>query len=226
MTAAPKILPTDWPVRRFRAALFDMDGTIVNSIAAAERVWGAWAQAHGLDVAAFLPTIHGKRSQDTIAALNLPGLDPEAEARRINRIEIDTVDGVAAIAGADAFLRGLPADRWAVVTSAPRALALARIAAAGLPLPRVLIASEDVRKGKPDPEPFLRGAAALGVAPEDCLVFEDAPAGVAAGLSAGAQVIAITETHPTPFTGAVPACRDYRRLRVTRDGDALRLNLY
>ena len=77
MTAAPKILPTDWPVRRFRAALFDMDGTIVNSIAAAERVWGAWAQAHGLDVAAFLPTIHGKRSQDTIAALNLPGIDPE-----------------------------------------------------------------------------------------------------------------------------------------------------
>ena len=138
-----------------------------------------FAAEHHLDASKqWIAVLPGSRRKEV--ALNLPGIDPEAEARRINRIEIDTVDGVAAIAGADAFLRGLPADRWAVVTSAPRALALARIAAAGLPLPRVLIASEDVRKGKPDPEPFLRGAAALGVAPEDCLVFEDAPAGVAA----------------------------------------------
>src|SRR5690242_20565047 len=129
--------------RTFGAILFDMDGTIVNSIAVAERAWAAWAERHGLDVASFLPTVHGVRDIDTIIRLGLPGVDPHAEAQTILLAEIEDVDGVEAIEGAAAFLASLPADRWAIVTSAPRQLALCRIAAAGLPTPAVLVTAED-----------------------------------------------------------------------------------
>src|SRR3954466_2032935 len=110
-----------------------MDGTLLSSIAAAERVWARWAERHGLDLAAFLPTIHGVRSVETVRRLGLPGVDPEAEAAAITREEMDDVDGIEAVAGVRAFLATLPAGRWAVVTSAPRALARRRIEAAGLP---------------------------------------------------------------------------------------------
>jgi len=218
-TFSPSSIASGLPTASFRAFLFDMDGTIVNSIAAAEFIWGAWARRHGVDVVSLMATMHGKRSQDIVAALNLPGIDPVAEGAAINRIETETVEGVAAIDGAKRFLRSLPETQWAVVTSSPRALALARIKAAGLPMPKVLITSEDVTRGKPHPEPFLTGAARLGVAPEDCLVFEDAPAGIASGLASGAQVVAITETFHTPYAGPVPSCRDYTRLGVVRDDD-------
>ncbi len=120
-----------------------MDGTILNSIAAAERVWTAWARRHGLDVAAFLPTIHGVRGIETITRLELPGVDPEAEAHAIVLAEIEDVEGVEAIEGAAAFLASLPADRWAIVTSSPRQLAIRRLAAAGLPADRA-----DHRRGR------------------------------------------------------------------------------
>jgi phosphoglycolate phosphatase-like HAD superfamily hydrolase len=149
---------TSLPTRDFAAFLFDMDGTILTSIKAAERVWGNWAAGHGLDVAAFLPTIHGRRTEDTIRAQNLPGVDPAAEAMRITLAEIEDVEGVEADQGVADFLASLPAGRWAIVTSAPRRLAEARIAAAGLPLPPVLVAAEDVERGKPAPDPFLLGA--------------------------------------------------------------------
>ena len=119
-----------FPDREFAAFLFDMDGTILTSIVAAERVWANWARKHGLDVEAFLPTIHGRRTIETIAALGLEGVDPEAEARAITAAELEDIEGIDAIVGAAAFLAGLPSDRWAVVTSAPRALAERRIAAA------------------------------------------------------------------------------------------------
>src|SRR6187551_2701028 len=119
-----------FPDRGFAAFLFDMDGTILTSIVAAERVWAAWARGHGLDVEAFLPTIHGVRSVETVRRLALPGVDPEAEAAAITRAEIEDVEGIEAIAGAAAFLAALPADRWAIVTSAPRELAVRRLAAA------------------------------------------------------------------------------------------------
>ena len=123
------------PDRAFAAFLFDMDGTLLSSIAAAERVWARWAGCHGLDVAAFLPTIHGMRSVETVRRLNLPGVDPEAEAAAITAEEMVDVDGIEPIPGILAFLATLPAERWAVVTSAPRELARRRIAAAGLPAP-------------------------------------------------------------------------------------------
>jgi len=124
--------------RRYRAFLFDMDGTLLNSIAAAERVWGIWAARHGLDVEAFLHTIHGARAIDTITRQALPGVDPQEEAQWITEAELHDVEGIVAIPGAVAFLASLPADQWALVTSAPKALAVRRLQAAGIPVPAVL----------------------------------------------------------------------------------------
>ena len=201
-----------FPDRRFAAFLFDMDGTILTSIVAAERVWAGWARRHGLDVETFLPTIHGVRSVETVRRLALPGLDPEAEAAEITRLEIEDVEGVEAIAGAAAFLAALPADRWAIVTSAPRALATRRLEAARLPVPPVMITAEDVERGKPAPDCFLLAATRLGVPADQCLVFEDTPAGIAAAEAAGAAVMVITVTHAHPLETVHPAVRDYAAL--------------
>lgn len=208
--------PAPFASRHFAAFLFDMDGTVLTSLAAAERVWAAWARRRGLDVDAFLPTIHGRRAVDTIARLQLPGLDAEAEAAAITRAEIDDVAGIEPIAGAAAFLASLPADRWAVVTSAPRRLAERRIAAAGLPLPATMVTADDVQHGKPAPDCFLGAAERLGVRIGDCLAFEDAPAGIAAAESAGAAVLVVTATHAQPLITPHPAVADYRTLRCTR----------
>jgi sugar-phosphatase len=211
-------LPLNLPDRDFAAFLFDMDGTILTSIKAAERVWGEWAAGHGLDVAAFLPTIHGRRTEETVRNLALPGVDPVAEAARITLAEIEDVAGIEAIRGAGAFLASLPSGRWAIVTSAPRALAQARIAAAGLPLPAVLVAAEDVERAKPAPDPFLLGARLLGVAPHDCLVFEDTLAGLQSAAAAGMDSIVVTTTHAHPLETDVAAVLDYEALRaVTAD---------
>ncbi|TIU67308.1 MAG: HAD family hydrolase, partial [Mesorhizobium sp.] len=120
--------------RKFAAFLFDMDGTVINSIAAAERVWTDWAQRQGLDVATFLPTIHGKRAVETIAALMLPGVDPVLEADALLKAEAGDLEGIVPIAGAVAFLKSLPPERWAIATSAPHELALLRMKAAGIPV--------------------------------------------------------------------------------------------
>src|SRR5262245_42020123 len=129
--------------RSFAAFLFDMDGTLLDSIAAANRVWTRWAEKQGIDPAPVLRTIHGSRAVDSIRRLNLPGVDAEREADAITRAEIADVDGVVAIPGASPFLQSLPSDRWAVVTSAPRALAERRLEAAGLPAPPLLVTAED-----------------------------------------------------------------------------------
>ena len=198
-----------FPERGFSAFLFDMDGTILSSIVAAERVWTAWALRHGLDVESFLPTIHGIRSIETVRRLALPGVDPEAEAAAITRAEIEDVDGILAIEGAAGFLASLPADRWAIVTSAPRALAERRLIAAGLPLPPMMVASEDVQNGKPAPDCFMLAAKKLGYSASDCLVFEDAPAGIAAAEAAGATVAVITATHTHPVATSHPLLASY-----------------
>ena len=207
--------------RAFSAFLFDMDGTILTSIKAAERVWGQWAASHGLDVAAFLPTIHGKRTEETIRALELPGVDPALEAAYITRAEIEDVAGVEAIRGVAGFLASLPRERWAIVTSAPRLLAEARIAAAGLPTPGVLVAAEDVERGKPAPDPFLLGARKLGVAPAGCLVFEDTLAGLRSAEAAGMASIVVTATHAHLLETDVPAVPDYQMLRAVCTPDGL-----
>jgi sugar-phosphatase len=205
----------------FDAFLFDMDGTLINSIAATERVWGNWARKHGLDVEAFLPTMHGRRGIDTITALNLPGVDPRAEALEVERGEIEDVEGVVAIDGAIAFLAALPADRWAIVTSAPIALARRRLAAAGIALPQTIVTAEDVKTGKPSPEGYLLAASRLGVDPARCLVFEDVEAGVKAGERAGAGVVVVTATHAEePVTGH-PSIASYRQLRLNVDASGV-----
>jgi sugar-phosphatase len=217
---------TTLPSRDFAAFLFDMDGTILTSIKAAERVWGNWAAGHGLDVAAFLPTIHGKRSIDTVRAQNLPGIDALAEAARITAAEIEDVAGIEAIAGVADFLASLPRARWAIVTSAPRQLALARIAAAGLPLPDVLVAAEDVQRGKPAPDPFLLGAEKLGFAAGDCLVFEDTLAGLESAAAAGMESVVVTVTHAHPVETDVFGTVDYAELRaVQTESGLLRLQV-
>lgn len=200
--------------RIFSALLFDMDGTVITSIVAAELAWGAWARGKGLDVEAFLPTIHGIRAVDTIRRLNLPGVDPEREADVVTRLEIDQVEGISAIAGARRFLSALPADRWAIVTSAPLALARRRLAVAGVALPAVMVTAEDVENGKPAPDGYLLAAERLGVEPRACLVFEDAPAGIAAAERSGASVMVVTATHTTPVQTRHPQISDYHGLSV------------
>jgi mannitol-1-/sugar-/sorbitol-6-phosphatase len=202
------------PNRRFAALLFDMDGTVLSSIAATERVWTAWALRHGLDVARFLPTIHGVRAVETISNLALPGVDPQAETEALTLAEIADTDGIEAIAGVAALLASLPADRWAIVTSAPRALALRRLAAAGLPVPATLVTAEDVTHGKPAPDCFLLAAARLDQPIADCLVFEDAPAGIAAAEAAGAGVVVVTATHHQPIDTPHPRIADYEKLEI------------
>jgi len=207
----------------FAAFLFDMDGTLINSIRATERVWTRWALRHGLDVDAFLPTIHGVRCIETVRRQNLPGVDPEHEAAALTQAEMDDTDGVTAIDGVAALLASLPANRWAVVTSAPRALAERRLQAAGLPLPTLMVTSEDVTHGKPAPDCFLLAAKRLGVAARECLVFEDAPAGIQAAESAGASVIVISATHVHVMDTPHPVIAHYNDIRVAADGERLRL---
>ena len=215
--------PSTLPARAYAVFLFDMDGTLLTSIRSAERVWSAWALRHGLDVTTFLPTLHGKRAHDTIRQLNVPGLDPIAEAAWITAAEIEDVADIEAIAGAADFLASLPPERWGIVTSAPRKLAEARLAAAGLPSHRLLVASEDVAHGKPAPDPFLLGAHLLGAAPADCLVFEDTLAGLQSAETAGMDSIVVTLTHAHPMTTAVPAVLDYADLQAHAGADGLRV---
>ncbi len=205
--------------RPYRAFLFDMDGTLLNSIAAAERVWSLWAERHGLDVAAFLTTIHGARAIDTITRQGLPGVDPHVEAQWITEAEINDVRGVVAISGAAAFLDSLPADQWALVTSAPKELAMRRLQAAGIAPPTVMVTAEDVAIGKPNPACYVLGAQRLGVSVQECLVFEDASVGIRAGEAAGADVMVVTATHLKPLATQHPTIGGYERLQVRRNAE-------
>lgn len=167
----------------------------MDSTPSVERVWRTWAAKHGLDPEHVASQAHGRRSIETIRAV-APQLDAEKENIRVEQMEIEDKEGVTALAGAAELLAHLPADRFAIVTSATRPLAVARLGYAGLPVPRQMITANDVIHGKPAPEPFLKGAALLGFNPADCLVFEDSPAGIASARSAGMQAIALQTTYP------------------------------
>jgi mannitol-1-/sugar-/sorbitol-6-phosphatase len=178
---------------RCRGVLFDLDGVLVDSTPAVARVWAGWAHEHGFDPGEVVKKAHGRPSITTIREL-LPNAEHAAENREVERREIADVEGVVPLPGAMELLQALPLDRWAIVTSCTRALAAVRIGAAGLPKPKHLVTSTDVQHGKPDPEPYLKGAQILGAPAADCLVVEDAPAGIRAGKAAGARVLALRTT--------------------------------
>jgi mannitol-1-/sugar-/sorbitol-6-phosphatase len=178
-----------------RGVLFDLDGVLVDSTPAVARVWTIWANKHGFVPEEVVRQAHGRPSLTTIREL-LPHADHDAENREVERGEIEDVDGVIPLPGALEILQALPQDRWDIATSCTRRLAEVRIRAAGLPMPKHLITSNDVKHGKPDPEPYLKAAKILGFAPADCIVMEDAPAGIRAGKAAGARVFALRTTSP------------------------------
>jgi mannitol-1-/sugar-/sorbitol-6-phosphatase len=178
---------------RCRGVLFDLDGVLVDSTPAVARVWTSWAREHGFDPDEVVRKALGRPSIATIREL-LPHADHAAEGREVERREIADVEGVVPLPGAMELLRALPLNRWAIVTSCSRPLAGVRIAAAGLPKPKYLVTSSDVQRGKPDPEPYLKGAQFLGISAADCIVLEDAPAGIRAGKAAGARVLALRTT--------------------------------
>jgi sugar-phosphatase len=175
--------------------LFDLDGVLVDSTPAVARVWTRWALGHGFDPEETVRRAHGRPSLATIRDL-LPDADHIAENEVVLRGEIEDTEGVVPLPGALELLNSLPSDRWAIVTSCARELAAIRLNAAGLPIPGRILTSDDVTRGKPDPEPYLKGAALLGLPAGKCLVFEDAPAGIRSGKAAGALVVALTTTSP------------------------------
>ena len=178
-----------------RGLLFDLDGVLVDSTPAVARVWSKWAIEHGFDPEETVQRAHGRPSIATIRDL-LPHADAEAENRIVEQGELDDTDGVIPLPGACELLNSLALEHWAIVTSCTRALAETRLRAAGLPLPKRLITCDDITRGKPDPEPYLKGAALLAVQAQECVVFEDAPAGIRAGKAAGATVVAFPTTSP------------------------------
>src|SRR5579862_1283562 len=175
------------------AMLFDLDGVLIDSTPAVTRVWSRWASAHGFDPVELVRKAHGRPSIETIREF-LPNSDHQAENREVERCEMEDVEGVVTLPGARELLATLPANRWTIVTSCTRALAEVRLRAAGLPTPHEFVTADDISNGKPDPEPYLRGASLLGVVASACVVVEDVPAGIRAGRSAGARVIALRTT--------------------------------
>jgi mannitol-1-/sugar-/sorbitol-6-phosphatase len=175
------------------ALLFDLDGVLINSTPAVARVWRRWAVEHGFDPDEVVLRAHGRPSLTTVREY-LPNADHAAENREVERREIEDLEGVIPLPGALDLLSSLPSDRWTIVTSCTRPLAEVRIKAAGLPVPKRMITSNDITHGKPNPEPFLKGAALLGFPAEQCVVFEDVPAGVCAGKGSGAKVAAFITT--------------------------------
>jgi len=178
---------------RCRGVLFDLDGVLVDSTPAVARVWAWWARKHGFDPDKTVREAHGKPSIATIREL-LPNANHEAENREVERREIEDVEGVIPLPGAMELLRAIPREKWAIVTSCTRLLAGVRIGAASLPKPKHMVTSNDIRNGKPDPEPYLLGAQILGAPGSKCVVIEDVPAGIRAGKAAGAHVVALRTT--------------------------------
>ncbi|MGA8432099.1 MAG: HAD family hydrolase [Candidatus Sulfotelmatobacter sp.] len=177
------------------AFLFDLDGVLIDSTPAVARVWRRWAIEHGFDPEEVIAHAHGRPSLTTVREY-LPDADHAAENRKVERAEIEDIDGVIPLPGTLELLSRLPQERWTIVTSCTRALAQVRIRAAGLPIPINLITSNDIIHGKPHPEPYLKGASVLGFLPAECIVVEDAPAGIRAGKAAGSRVIAFQTTSP------------------------------
>ena len=178
-----------------RALLFDLDGVLVDSAECVRRICTDWAVARGLDPESVLKSSQGRRVQETVRAV-APHLDVDTEVKTLVEMEANTTDGLHPVPGSHAVLASLPPDAWAVVTSGARPVALLRLRHVGLPIPRTLITGDDVARGKPDPEGYLAAARILGYTPDQCVVVEDAPAGLAAARAAGMRSVGIAGTFP------------------------------
>jgi mannitol-1-/sugar-/sorbitol-6-phosphatase len=177
------------------AILFDLDGVLVDSTGSVTRQWRRWAEDNNIDPRKVLDIAHGVRTIEIVRRL-APHIDAEAEALMLEKREADDQEGVSVMPGAADLLSSIPDGRWCVVTSGTRYLATARLKLGNLPIPSVLVSANDVSKGKPDPQPYLMGAKLLGMNPEECLVIEDAPAGIRAAHAGGMKAIGITSTYP------------------------------
>ena len=200
------------------ALLFDLDGVLVDSISLVEKAWRKFAARNDLSYESIADTLHGRRTIDVLASL-LPASVLEEEAVRFEELELSLATGTAAIPGAQELLNELLSEAWAVVTSGGQQLARARLNAAHLPVPEVLIAAGDVRRGKPDPAGYLLAASRLEVRPEQCVVLEDTPAGVSAAVQAGAVPVGLTTTDSASTlrgAGCMAIVRDLTKIAVTQ----------
>ena len=189
--------------------IFDMDGTLVDSRAVVEAVWRSWALKHGVSADNVLAMAHGRRTQEVVRQFAPRGIDADREAREIETGESDAADNVCAIPGALELVRWIPDGDWAVVTSATRELAARRLLAAGFRVPEILVSADDVSVGKPNPEGYLLAIERMRARPENCLVFEDAHAGILAAKGAGCDVVAITAARVCDFDAECPAVPDF-----------------
>jgi sugar-phosphatase len=188
------------PPTRVSAILFDLDGVLVDSLLVVERAWRRWAREHDLPAEDLLAVVHGRTAREVIGMFT-PHLDAAEQALRVGGYETEHRGELTVLPGARECLSIARQGRWAVVTSGTRALATTRLEVVGLPAPEILITADDVTAGKPDPEPYRRAAAALGVTAAECTVVEDAPMGVLAAKRAGMTVLAVTTTHPAAALG-------------------------
>jgi sugar-phosphatase len=209
-----------------RGLLFDMDGVLISSTGSVVRCWQRWCKQYDVPNAAQFRVPHGTRAVDIVRMLK-PQFDEAQVAEGLHAIEelelVDTAD-LTVLPGVKALLARLPPERWAVVSSATRRLLIGRLAAAGLPVPERVISGDMVLRGKPDPEPYRRGAELLGFAPGECIVVEDAPSGVGAGVAAGCRVLGVPGTHPAEkLRAATWLARSLEAVEVTAKADGLEL---
>ncbi len=205
------------PTFNCSAILFDLDGVLVDSTRSVSRQYRLWAQKANLDARIVENIPHGVRAIDVVRQL-APHLDAEAEVERLEKLEAEDQEGVVVMPGAAELLESIPGNRWCVVTSGTRYLATCRLKHANLPIPRVMVSADDVSKGKPDPEPYLTGARLLGMNSSDCLVIEDAPAGIQAAHAGKMKVMAITSTYPASALEADVVIQRLAQIKVSGQG--------
>ena len=193
------------PVFFCAAILFDLDGVLVDSTGSVDREWRRWARRKGIDEETVIAIAHGVRAIEVVQRV-APHLDAAAEVRDLERREADhQKGGVRVMPGAAELVRSIPDGSWGVVTSGTGYLARARLRFCGLPVPNALVTADDVMNGKPHPEPYLNGAQLLGVSPAECLVIEDAPAGIQSAHAGGMKVVGITSTYSAEALGQADA---------------------
>ncbi|RSL16168.1 sugar-phosphatase [Edaphobacter aggregans] len=206
-----------------KGILFDMDGVLISSIGSVVRCWQRWAKLYDIPNADTYEVPHGMRAIEIVRSLR-PDIDAEEGLRVIEDMEMEDTADLKVLPGVKELMESLPLDRWAIVTSATTRLLLGRLEAAGLPVPARLISADMVERGKPDPEPYRRGAGLLGFSPEECIVVEDAPSGVGAGVAAGCRVLGVLGTHSAEeLAEADWVVESLERLGVTVAGDGLEL---